>query len=99
MVQCGDVGIARGGLFGVGFDTAEFGHKNTFGRLYPDILDLFYNESIIDSRAFGLYLNNGSEFCLLIENQTLYLGQVYPRTKQEGRWYLVDMISRNSLTR
>lgn len=65
MVQTGD-GIARGGLMGMGFDTAEFGPNNTFGYLYPDILDSFYNESIIDSRAFGLYLNNGSRFSFLL---------------------------------
>ncbi|KAJ9611481.1 hypothetical protein H2200_004665 [Cladophialophora chaetospira] len=59
MVQTGD-GIARGGLIGMGFDTAEFGPNNSFGYQYPDILDLFYNESVIDSRAFGLFLNNGS---------------------------------------
>lgn len=53
--------VEGGGLMGLGFDTAEFGPNKTFTYVYPDILDTLYNESIIDSRAFGLYLNNGSK--------------------------------------
>lgn len=58
-----------GGIMGLGFDTAEFGPNKTFRYMYPDILDTLYNESVIDSRSFGLYLNNGSKLFALWKNE------------------------------
>jgi hypothetical protein len=53
---------AGGGMMGLGFDTAEFGPNKTYQYLYPSLLDALYNESIIDSRSFGIYLNNFSKW-------------------------------------
>ena len=50
-----------GGIMGLGFNTSEFKPNRTFGYVYPDILDTLYNESFIDSRSFGLYLNKHSK--------------------------------------
>lgn len=53
---------AGGGLLGLGFDTAEFGPNDTYGYLYPDLLDTMFNESIIGSRSFGLSIRNSGKY-------------------------------------
>ena len=58
-------GPACGGLMALGFDTSEFGPNKTFAYIYPNLLDTLYNESVIDSRAFGMYLNKGSKLSYL----------------------------------
>jgi hypothetical protein len=60
MVREGE-GPDGGGLIGLGFDTAQHCPNNTFCYMYPDIMDSLYNQSLIDSRSFGMYLNNGSK--------------------------------------
>lgn len=64
-------GPTAGGLLGLGFDVAEFGPNKTFGFVYPNVLDTLYNESAIDSRTFGLSLNDGSNWLHFVQGQSL----------------------------
>jgi hypothetical protein len=50
-----------GGIIGLSLDIAEFGPNRTYTYRYPTLIDTMYNESLIDSHSFGLFLNNSSE--------------------------------------
>ncbi|KAK4221872.1 aspartic peptidase domain-containing protein, partial [Podospora fimiseda] len=63
MIDKGEGPTGVGGLLALGFDTSQFAPQpsSTSRYFHPTILDQMYNESIIDSRTFGIYLGKADE--------------------------------------